>query len=153
MPVLSITSWTAPWRAPPSEVKSFWYSIRTTAVCWGSTGTGGSLGLRAGRTPTLALSVCGRERPDDPAHHLARGVGRRAAHGPRQRPVADRRGVHPLLHGAPGGGHRRPPLRRPGRPAAARGRPRAAGRSPALRARDRRRRRVPPHLRDDPRRR
>src|SRR6188472_2233369 len=31
-----ITSCTAPWSAPPSEVKSFWYSIRTTAVLVGS---------------------------------------------------------------------------------------------------------------------
>jgi hypothetical protein len=43
MPVFSITSWTAPCRAPPSEVKSFWYSIRTTAVCFGSTGMAASL--------------------------------------------------------------------------------------------------------------
>src|SRR5437764_15486956 len=39
MPVRSMTSCTAPWRAPPSEVKSFWYSIRTTAVRLGSRGT------------------------------------------------------------------------------------------------------------------
>src|SRR4051795_2779514 len=39
MPVLSITSRTASCSAPPSEVKSFWYSIRTTAVRVGSNGT------------------------------------------------------------------------------------------------------------------
>ena len=38
MSVRSITSWTAPWSAPPSEVKSFWYSIRTTAVLGGIDG-------------------------------------------------------------------------------------------------------------------
>src|SRR5215213_9271767 len=36
MPVESITSATASCRAPPAEVKSFWYSIRTTAVVLGS---------------------------------------------------------------------------------------------------------------------
>ena len=36
IPVDSITSDTAPCSAPPSEVKSFWYSIRTTAVSRGS---------------------------------------------------------------------------------------------------------------------
>ena len=39
IPVLSITGSTAPCSAPPSEVKSFWYSIRTTAVLDGSMGT------------------------------------------------------------------------------------------------------------------
>ena len=38
MLVDSITSSTAPWRAPPSDVKSFWNSIKTTAVCSGSVG-------------------------------------------------------------------------------------------------------------------
>src|SRR5450755_4531182 len=32
-----MTSATAPCKTPPSEVKSFWYSIRTTAVDFGST--------------------------------------------------------------------------------------------------------------------
>src|ERR1043166_1389238 len=32
-----ITPSTAPWSEPPSEVKSFWYSISTTAVCLGFT--------------------------------------------------------------------------------------------------------------------
>src|ERR1700738_3416599 len=36
MPVLFITPSTAPWSTPPSEVKSFWYSISTTAVVDGS---------------------------------------------------------------------------------------------------------------------
>src|ERR1700728_1679594 len=36
MSVLAMTSATAPWRTPPSEVKSFWYSIRTSAVMDGS---------------------------------------------------------------------------------------------------------------------
>ena len=49
MPVFSITPWTAPCSAPPSEVKSFWYSISTTAVCFGSTGTGGSFQGRTHR--------------------------------------------------------------------------------------------------------
>ena len=40
MPVCSITPLTAPWSAPPSEVKSFWYSISTTAVLLGSMATG-----------------------------------------------------------------------------------------------------------------
>src|ERR1700681_2719940 len=31
-----ITDLTASWRVPPSEVKSFWYSMRTTAVRFGS---------------------------------------------------------------------------------------------------------------------
>src|SRR5512132_2470128 len=48
MPVLSITSWTAPCRAPPSEVKSFWYSIRTTAVRFGSNDTRGPPSMREG---------------------------------------------------------------------------------------------------------
>src|ERR1700752_4085914 len=34
--VWSITSDTAPCRTPPSDVKSFWYSISTTAVFFGS---------------------------------------------------------------------------------------------------------------------
>src|SRR5262245_40285184 len=34
--VESMTSWTAPWSAPPSDVKSFWNSISTTAVDFGS---------------------------------------------------------------------------------------------------------------------
>src|SRR3954465_5633577 len=49
MPVFSMTSSTAPCSAPPSEVKSFWNSISTTAVVFGSTGTGGSF-RRAGKT-------------------------------------------------------------------------------------------------------
>src|SRR6476620_3486261 len=40
--VLSITSSTAPWSTPPSEVKSFWYSMRTTAVLDGSMGMASS---------------------------------------------------------------------------------------------------------------
>src|SRR5689334_21946563 len=36
MSVLSITSETASCNAPPSEVKSFWYSMSTTAVVFGS---------------------------------------------------------------------------------------------------------------------
>src|SRR5271170_4180528 len=36
MLVLSITVFTAPCSVPPSEVKSFWYSMRTTAVDFGS---------------------------------------------------------------------------------------------------------------------
>src|SRR5215471_14876064 len=36
MPVLLIESSTAPCSTPPSDVKSFWYSIRTTAVVDGS---------------------------------------------------------------------------------------------------------------------
>ena len=45
MPVSSITPATAPCSAPPSEVKSFWYSIRTIAVCFGSSAMGLSLAL------------------------------------------------------------------------------------------------------------
>ena len=42
MSVLSMTSSTAPWSTPPSEVKSFWYSMRTTAVLDGSMGMASS---------------------------------------------------------------------------------------------------------------
>jgi hypothetical protein len=60
MSVLSITVSTAPWSTPPSEVKSFWYSMSTTAVLAGSIGIGmsssglclslrpASLGMRVG---------------------------------------------------------------------------------------------------------
>ena len=59
MPVLSITPWTAPWSTPPSEVKSFWYSIRTTAVRFGSNGMEGLLATRQG-DPLYAPRVSAR---------------------------------------------------------------------------------------------
>jgi hypothetical protein len=34
--VLSITGFTAPCSVPPSDVRSFWYSIKTSAVVLGS---------------------------------------------------------------------------------------------------------------------
>ena len=40
MLVCSMTSLTASWSTPPSDVKSFWNSIRTTAVCFGSIAMG-----------------------------------------------------------------------------------------------------------------
>src|ERR1700712_1068917 len=42
MSVRSMTSATAPCRTPPSVVKSFWYSISTTAVVFGSMAMVGS---------------------------------------------------------------------------------------------------------------
>src|ERR1019366_10187956 len=45
MPVFSITASTAPCSTPPSDVKSFWYSMRTTAVLAGSIDIGNLLGL------------------------------------------------------------------------------------------------------------
>ena len=49
IPVLSMTGSTAPCRAPPSDVKSFWYSMSTTAVLDGSM----TLGLLASGAPSL----------------------------------------------------------------------------------------------------
>jgi hypothetical protein len=59
IPVLSITPLTASWRTPPSEVKSFWYSIRTTAVRFGSNGMEGLLATRLGG-PLYAPDVIAR---------------------------------------------------------------------------------------------
>jgi len=42
VPVACMHSLTASWRAPPSVVNSFWYSIKTNAVVSGSILTAGS---------------------------------------------------------------------------------------------------------------
>ena len=52
MPVESITDDTAPCRLPPSVVKSFWYSMSTSAVWAGST---------AGVGEVMAFSCRGRD--------------------------------------------------------------------------------------------
>src|SRR6478609_8383631 len=60
--VRSITSETAPWSAPPSDVKSFWYSIRTTAVVLGSTAM--SSLLKVGACVQRLCLLVGEQHPD-----------------------------------------------------------------------------------------
>src|SRR5689334_23005362 len=83
MPVRSITSWTAPCSAPPSEVKSFWYSIRTTAVFFGSTGMARAPLGQGGVGPTLRQirrrgAICRgrRAQPDGVAGQAGDGAVR-----------------------------------------------------------------------------
>src|SRR6266516_479664 len=64
--VESMTSWTAPCNAPPSDVKSFWNSISTTAVDFGSVAMWAPLDREAQDKPRAELRRVDRpEAPED----------------------------------------------------------------------------------------
>src|SRR6478752_1810384 len=98
--VRSITSETAPWSTPPSDVKSFWYSIRTTAVVLGSTAM--SSLLKVGACVQRLCLLVGEQHPDQESVAL-RGFQRESCTSSRHhvdgqlraRPVHELRAGHP----------------------------------------------------------